>query len=91
MILIRGSGADARRYLEPDRSRADNYYLGGGTALAEFAVVDAPGERGRGSPRFADPGLGSPSVSSSVAGSRSAIGVPPFRVLCGSRVARAAS
>ena len=43
VILFRGSGADARRYLESDRSRADDYYLEGGTALAEFAVVDASG------------------------------------------------
>lgn len=43
VILFRGSGADARRYLESDRSRADDYYLEGGTALAEFAAVDAQG------------------------------------------------
>ena len=44
VILFRGSGADARRYLESDRSRADDYYLEGGTALAEFSVVDGNGE-----------------------------------------------
>ncbi len=43
VILFRGSGADARRYLESDRSRADEYYLEGGTALAEFVVVDGDG------------------------------------------------
>jgi hypothetical protein len=43
VILFRGSGTDARRYLESDRSRADDYYLEGGTALAEFAAVDAHG------------------------------------------------
>lgn len=43
VILYRGSGADARRYLESDRSRADDYYLEGGTALAEFFVVDGDG------------------------------------------------
>lgn len=43
VILYRGSGADARRYLESDRSRADDYYLEGGTALAEFSVVDGYG------------------------------------------------
>lgn len=43
VILFRGSGADARRYLESDRLRADDYYLEGGTALAEFSVVDASG------------------------------------------------
>ncbi|MFC6356747.1 MobF family relaxase [Luethyella okanaganae] len=44
VILYRGSGADARRYLESDRSRADDYYLEDGTALAEFSVVDGNGE-----------------------------------------------
>ncbi|MDR1189394.1 MAG: AAA family ATPase [Bifidobacteriaceae bacterium] len=44
VILFRGSGADARRYLESDRSRADDYYLEGGVALARFAAVDARGE-----------------------------------------------
>ncbi|WP_245561723.1 MobF family relaxase [Agromyces italicus] len=44
MILYRGSGADARRYLESDRSRADDYYLEGGTSLAEFSVVGGDGE-----------------------------------------------
>jgi len=44
VILFRGSGADARRYLESDRSRADEYYLEGGTALAEFTAVNARGE-----------------------------------------------
>lgn len=44
VILYRGSGADARRYLESGRSRADDYYLEGGTALAEISVVDGNGE-----------------------------------------------
>ncbi|WP_235201450.1 MobF family relaxase [Microbacterium sp. CH12i] len=43
VILFRGSGTDARRYLESDRYRADEYYLEGGTALAEFSAVDAQG------------------------------------------------
>ena len=43
VILFRGSGVDARRYLESDRSRADEYYLEGGTALAEYTVVDGQG------------------------------------------------
>lgn len=43
VILFRGSGADARRYLESDRSRADEYYFEGGTALAEFSAVDGEG------------------------------------------------
>ncbi|WP_292718873.1 MobF family relaxase [Microbacterium sp. 13-71-7] len=44
VILFRGSGTDARRYLESDRSRADEYYLEAGTALAEFTAVDGRGE-----------------------------------------------
>ncbi|MFD6053297.1 MobF family relaxase [Agromyces sp. NPDC060279] len=44
VILFRGIGAAARRYLEADRSTADEYYLEGGTALAEFAVTDSAGE-----------------------------------------------
>lgn len=43
VILFRGTGADARRYLESDRSRADEYYLEGGTSIAEFSVVDGDG------------------------------------------------
>ncbi len=44
VILFRGTGAAARRYLESDRSTADEYYLEGGTALAEFTVTDSAGE-----------------------------------------------
>ncbi|WP_448232606.1 MobF family relaxase [Microbacterium lacticum] len=44
VILFRGIGAAARRYLEADRSTADEYYLEGGTTLAEFAVTDSAGE-----------------------------------------------
>ena len=44
VILFRGIGAAARRYLESDRSTADEYYLEGGTALAEFTVTDSAGE-----------------------------------------------
>ncbi|WP_296192516.1 MobF family relaxase [uncultured Microbacterium sp.] len=43
VILFRGTGADALRYLESDRARADEYYLEAGTALAEFTAVDAEG------------------------------------------------
>lgn len=43
VILFRGTGGAARRYLESDRSTADEYYLGAGTALAEFAVLDRDG------------------------------------------------
>ena len=44
VILFRGTGAAARRYLESDRSTADEFYLEGGTALAEFAASDHDGE-----------------------------------------------
>lgn len=43
VILFRGTGADARRYVEADRSRADDYYLGAGTSVAEFTVLDGAG------------------------------------------------
>jgi len=43
VILFRGTGSDALRYLESDRSLADDYYLEGGTALAEFTAVDGRG------------------------------------------------
>lgn len=43
VIPFRGTGAAALRYLESDRSRADDYYLEGGTAIAEFVVVDGNG------------------------------------------------
>lgn len=44
VILFRGSGVAARRYLEADRSRADEYYLGADDAVAEYTVLDASGE-----------------------------------------------
>lgn len=44
VILFRGSGAAARRYVEADRSRADEYYLGADDAVAEYAVLDPSGE-----------------------------------------------
>ncbi|SMX94338.1 conjugative relaxase domain-containing protein, TrwC/TraI family [Brevibacterium sp. Mu109] len=44
VILFRGSGAAARRYVEADRSRADEYYLGADDAVAEYTVLDASGE-----------------------------------------------
>ncbi|KAE8764682.1 MobF family relaxase [Georgenia thermotolerans] len=43
VILFRGTGTAARRYLEADRSRADEYYLEAGTARAAFSVVDGAG------------------------------------------------
>ncbi|WP_241193916.1 hypothetical protein, partial [Streptomyces sp. ADI98-12] len=44
VILFRGSGAAARRYVEADRSGADEYYLGADDAVTEYAVLDAAGE-----------------------------------------------
>lgn len=44
VILFRGNGAAARRYVEADRSRADEYYLGAGDAVAEYAVLNRAGE-----------------------------------------------
>jgi hypothetical protein len=46
VILFHGSGAAARRYVEADRSRADEYYLGADNAVAEYTVLDANGEVG---------------------------------------------
>jgi TrwC relaxase len=43
VILFRGNGTAARRYLEADRSQADDYYLQGGTVLASFTISDASG------------------------------------------------
>ncbi|MCK8475841.1 MobF family relaxase [Microbacterium aurugineum] len=43
VILFRGTGADARRYVEADRSRADDYYLGADTSVAEFTALDDNG------------------------------------------------
>jgi hypothetical protein len=44
VTLFRGAGQAARRYLESDRSTADEYYLHAGTVLAEFTVTNARGE-----------------------------------------------
>ena len=43
VILFRGTGADALRYAEADRSRADDYYLSDGAGI-EYAALDASGE-----------------------------------------------
>ncbi|MEJ1092899.1 MobF family relaxase [Microbacterium istanbulense] len=43
MVLFRGTGADAMRYVEADRSRADDYYLGDATGIS-YTVLDASGE-----------------------------------------------
>jgi len=42
MTVYRGAAAAARRYLEADRSRADDYYLAEGTGIAERYVA-SPG------------------------------------------------
>ena len=42
--LFRGNGAAARRYVESDRSRADEYYLGADDAIAEYTVLDGTGK-----------------------------------------------
>lgn len=44
VILFRGNGAAARRYVDADRSRADEYYLGADDAVAEYAVLNRAGE-----------------------------------------------
>ena len=43
VIPFRGTGADALRYVESDRSRADDYYLGAETAVAQFTALDGMG------------------------------------------------
>lgn len=43
VILFRGAGAAARRYLEADRSRSDEYYLEAGAAQAELSMIDDSG------------------------------------------------
>ncbi|HCU76940.1 MobF family relaxase [Leucobacter triazinivorans] len=43
VILFRGTGADARRYVEADRSRADDYYLGADASVAAFTALDSAG------------------------------------------------
>jgi hypothetical protein len=44
VILFRGGGSAARRYLEADRSQADDYYLEAGAALALFTITGHSGE-----------------------------------------------
>ena len=43
VVLFRGTGADAMRYVEADRSRADDYYLGDAHGIT-YAVLDGTGE-----------------------------------------------
>ena len=41
VIPFRGTGADALRYVEADRARADDYYLGAEATVAQFPVRQA--------------------------------------------------
>ncbi|RGE17903.1 TrwC relaxase [Leucobacter sp. wl10] len=41
VVPFRGTGADALRYVEADRARADDYYLGAETSVAQFAALDS--------------------------------------------------
>ncbi len=43
VVLFRGTGADAMRYVEADRSRADDYYYLGDATGVSYAVLDASG------------------------------------------------
>ncbi len=43
VIPFRGTGADALRYVESDRSRADDYYLSQDATVAQFAALDSDG------------------------------------------------
>lgn len=43
VIPFRGTGTDALRYVESDRSRADDYYLGAEATVAQFAALDSSG------------------------------------------------
>ncbi|RUP84433.1 MULTISPECIES: MobF family relaxase [unclassified Kocuria] len=44
VIPFHGNGAAARRYVEADRSGADEYYLGADNAIAEYVALDSKGE-----------------------------------------------
>ena len=44
VIPFHGNGAAARRYVEADRSGADEYYLGADNAIAEYVALNATGE-----------------------------------------------
>jgi len=43
VLPFRGTGADALRYVEADRSRADDYYLGAEATVAQFVALDGSG------------------------------------------------
>ena len=44
VTLFRGTGVDARRYLETDRARADDYYLRNDAVIAQFVQLDSHGD-----------------------------------------------
>src|SRR5690625_5021378 len=44
VIPFHGNGAAARRYVEANRSEADEYYLGADNAIAEYVALDGTGE-----------------------------------------------
>ncbi len=46
VILFRGTGADALRYVEAERSRADDYFLSESTGVW-YSVLDGSGEAAR--------------------------------------------
>ena len=43
VTLFRGTGDDARRYVESDRAHADDYYLRDDAAIAQFVQLDSRG------------------------------------------------
>lgn len=43
VVLFRGTGTDAMRYVESDRSRADDYYLGDAISI-NYTTLDATGD-----------------------------------------------
>ena len=44
VVFFRGTGADALRYVEADRLRADDYYRSDGTTGIQYSELDATGE-----------------------------------------------
>lgn len=44
VVFFRGTGADALRYVEADRLRADDYYRSDGTTGIQYSGLDATGE-----------------------------------------------
>lgn len=44
VTLFRGTGVDARRYVESDRAHADDYYLRNDAVIAQFVQLDSHGD-----------------------------------------------